>query len=162
MYSTTELADILAMSLVGHTDSVIDVTSAPVNNVCLIGSCSDDGSIKIWDLRESKWLLRQTLWHNGSAIGLVGSTPQDMRLLPSSIDWNGAALCAGYRDGSVASFDYTTGQRLRLMKDSASDAGTERSTNVLISDSAGQTIVAAHHDGLVSIFDTRIGKQCLI
>jgi WD40 repeat protein len=120
---------------IGHSDSVIDIKVHPMAS--LLGSISLDGTLKLWDIMESK-SIKSTIRHDSvpncfdwlgfesdqiavaygkglikvydsSTNQAVFSFSDDMDKLKMAHHYTTGSLLTGNQDGSITCFDYKTG-----------------------------------------------------
>ena len=115
----------------GHSDIVWGIRLHPdqIKNPFL-ASVSADGSVKIWDTRESNFGLKSTIWYNGAAEGgrqlpspanIIEKDQSSMFRIPTCLDWcpnDPLRIAVGYQNSIVKIFDIETGKEtMRLGAD---------------------------------------------
>jgi hypothetical protein len=129
--------------LEGHTDTIESVAFSP--NRRLLASSSDDGTIRLWDVRSQRELGRP-LWHYRGAINTVAFSP------------DGREIASGACDGTVRLWDVRTHRQLGPML----RAGRDRAcVNGLAFSPDGRLLVSGSDfgDGRIRIWDVRRHKQ---
>jgi WD40 repeat protein len=129
--------------LEGHTDTIESVAFSP--NRRLLASSSDDGTIRLWDVRSQRELGRP-LWHYRGVINAVAFSP------------DGREIASGACDGTVRLWDVRTHRQLG----SALLAGRDRAcVNGLAFSPDGRMLVSGSDfgDGRVRLWDVRRHTQ---
>jgi WD40 repeat protein len=129
--------------LEGHTDTIESVAFSP--NRRLLASSSDDGTIRLWDVRSQRELGRP-LWHYRGAIHTIAFSP------------DGRELASGACDGTVRLWDARTHRQLGP----ALLAGRDRAcVNGVAFSPDGRLLVSGSDfgDGRVRLWDVRRHTQ---
>ncbi|CAK9440149.1 uncharacterized protein LODBEIA_P42490 [Lodderomyces beijingensis] len=137
--STAPSPPVLICELRGHTRGISDVQFSP-HNPEILASCSDDTTIKLWNVPTAKCIktLRKHTYH--------ATTLQFAH--------RGNLLVSGSSDETITIWDLISGRPLTTL---AAHADPISSISITPDDSI---IISASYDGLIRLFDTET-YQCL-
>ncbi|XP_048218155.1 striatin-3 isoform X4 [Perognathus longimembris pacificus] len=146
-YDTYE-SNILAGTLVAHTDAVWGLTYSGIKNHLL--SCSADGTVRLWNPQEK---LPCICTYNGDKEHGV----------PTSVDFIGcdpAHMVTSFNTGSAVIYDLETSQPL-VMLSSQVEAGLQSSNHInrVVSHPTLPVTITAHEDRHIKFFDNKTGKM---
>ncbi|KAM5235773.1 striatin-3 isoform 2-T2 [Ctenodactylus gundi] len=145
-YDTYE-PNVLAGTLVGHTDAVWGLAYSGIKNQLL--SCSADGTIRLWNPQEK---LPCICTYNGDK----------EHGIPTSVDFIGcdpAHMVTSFNTGSAVIYDLETSQSLVMLLSQA-DSGLQSSDHInrVVSHPTLPVTVTAHEDRHIRFFDNKTGK----
>ncbi|XP_020732456.1 striatin-3 isoform X4 [Odocoileus virginianus] len=146
-YDTYE-PNVLAGTLVGHTDAVWGLAYSGIKNQLL--SCSADGTVRLWSPQEK---LPCICTYNGDK----------EHGIPTSVDFIGcdpAHMVTSFNTGSTVIYDLETSQSL-VMLSSQMDSGLQSSNHInrVVSHPTLPVTITAHEDRHIKFFDNKTGKM---
>jgi WD40 repeat protein len=130
-----EIGGTLRTGVYGGTDSTTSMTFSPDSRLLATGNA--DGSVRIWDLAESKQIDGGPLVSGAGPVDSVAFSP------------DGNTLAAASSDGSVRLWDVLTGQQIGSPL--TQSAGP---VNSVAFSPDGRTLTVASSDGSVRLWDT--------
>ena len=116
----------------GHTDSVEDVTFAPMPQISLLATASMDGSVRIWD--QSTLQHRSTCAHNQQSVTRVVYSAASRLLFSATAE------------GNVYAWDSRTAAAV------ASWSGHQLPVNALVTCHDGRGVLTGSDDGTARLF----------
>ncbi|XP_054095815.1 striatin-3 isoform X8 [Callithrix jacchus] len=146
-YDTYE-PNVLAGTLVGHTDAVWALAYSGIKNQLL--SCSADGTVRLWNPQEK---LPCICTYNGDK----------NHGIPTSVDFIGcdpAHMVTSFNTGSAVIYDLETSQSLVILS-SQVDSGLQSNNHInrVVSHPTLPVTVTAHEDRHIKFFDNKTGKM---
>ncbi|KAM6336136.1 striatin-3 isoform 3-T4 [Podargus strigoides] len=146
-YDTYE-PNVLAGTLVGHTDAVWGLAYSGVKNHLL--SCSADGTIRLWNPPEKMPCI---CTYNG----------EKEHGVPTSVDFIGcdpAHMVASFNTGSTVIYDLETSQSV-VMLSSQIESGVQSNNHInkVVSHPTLPVTITAHEDRHIKFFDNKTGKM---
>jgi WD40 repeat protein len=125
----------------GHTDDVNGVIHLPGGQ--WIMTCSDDGSLRIWDLQNEKQIGND--WRDGQSV------INTIRLSP-----DGKKVVSGSDDGVVRLWDADTGRVIAKWT-----GHKRRISSVCWNRDGGQVVSGSYDDGTARVWDVESGEIVL-
>ncbi|XP_055147564.1 striatin-3 isoform X3 [Symphalangus syndactylus] len=146
-YDTYE-PNVLAGTLVGHTDAVWGLAYSGIKNQLL--SCSADGTVRLWNPQEK---LPCICTYNGDK----------KHGIPTSVDFIGcdpAHMVTSFNTGSAVIYDLETSQSLVILS-SHVDSGLQSNNHInrVVSHPTLPVTITAHEDRHIKFFDNKTGKM---
>ncbi|KAL7992502.1 hypothetical protein Chor_016758 [Crotalus horridus] len=146
-YDTYE-PNVLAGTLIAHTDAVWDLAYSGIKNHLL--SCSADGSIRLWNPPEKVSCI--CTYNGNREYGI-----------PTSVDFIGcdpAHMVTSFSTGNTVIYDLQTSQSL-VMLSSQTDSGLQSSNHInrVVSHPTLPVTITAHEDRHIKFFDNKTGKM---
>ncbi|XP_054231909.1 striatin-3 isoform X2 [Homo sapiens] len=146
-YDTYE-PNVLAGTLVGHTDAVWGLAYSGIKNQLL--SCSADGTVRLWNPQEK---LPCICTYNGDK----------KHGIPTSVDFIGcdpAHMVTSFNTGSAVIYDLETSQSLVILS-SQVDSGLQSNNHInrVVSHPTLPVTITAHEDRHIKFFDNKTGKM---
>ncbi|KAM3855069.1 striatin-3 isoform 3-T3 [Vipera latastei] len=146
-YDTYE-PNVLAGTLIAHTDAVWDLAYSGIKNHLL--SCSADGSIRLWNPPEKVTCI--CTYNGNREYGI-----------PTSVDFIGcdpAHMVTSFSTGNTVIYDLETSQSL-VMLSSQTDSGLQSSNHInrVVSHPTLPVTITAHEDRHIKFFDNKTGKM---
>ncbi|XP_032098505.1 striatin-3 isoform X2 [Sapajus apella] len=146
-YDTYE-PNVLAGTLVGHTDAVWALAYSGIKNQLL--SCSADGTVRLWNPQEK---LPCICTYNGDK----------KHGIPTSVDFIGcdpAHMVTSFNTGSAVIYDLETSQSLVILS-SQVDSGLQSNNHInrVVSHPTLPVTITAHEDRHIKFFDNKTGKM---
>ncbi|XP_039207844.1 striatin-3 isoform X2 [Crotalus tigris] len=146
-YDTYE-PNVLAGTLIAHTDAVWDLAYSGIKNHLL--SCSADGSIRLWNPPEKVSCI--CTYNGNREYGI-----------PTSVDFIGcdpAHMVTSFSTGNTVIYDLETSQSL-VMLSSQTDSGLQSSNHInrVVSHPTLPVTITAHEDRHIKFFDNKTGKM---
>uniref|UniRef100_A0A2R8ZXP6 Striatin-3 n=1 Tax=Pan paniscus TaxID=9597 RepID=A0A2R8ZXP6_PANPA len=146
-YDTYE-PNVLAGTLVGHTDAVWGLAYSGIKNQLL--SCSADGTVRLWNPQEK---LPCVCTYNGDK----------KHGIPTSVDFIGcdpAHMVTSFNTGSAVIYDLETSQSLVILS-SQVDSGLQSNNHInrVVSHPTLPVTITAHEDRHIKFFDNKTGKM---
>uniref|UniRef100_A0A8C6QPA3 Striatin, calmodulin binding protein 3 n=2 Tax=Nannospalax galili TaxID=1026970 RepID=A0A8C6QPA3_NANGA len=146
-YDTYE-ANVLAGTLVAHTDAVWSLAYSGIKNQLL--SCSADGTVRLWNPQEK---LPCICTYNGDK----------EHGTPTWVDFIGcdpAHMVASFNTGSAVIYDLETSQSLVTLS-SQVDSGLQSGSHInrVVSHPTLPVTITAHEDRHIKFFDNKTGKM---
>ncbi|XP_033044235.1 striatin-3 isoform X2 [Trachypithecus francoisi] len=146
-YDTYE-PNVLAGTLVGHTDAVWGLAYSSIKNQLL--SCSADGTVRLWNPQEK---LPCICTYNGDK----------KHGIPTSVDFIGcdpAHMVTSFNTGSAVIYDLETSQSLVILS-SQVDSGLQSNNHInrVVSHPTLPVTITAHEDRHIKFFDNKTGKM---
>ncbi|KAM6274892.1 striatin-3 isoform 5-T5 [Porphyrio hochstetteri] len=146
-YDTYE-PNVLAGTLIGHTDAVWSLAYSGVKNHLL--SCSADGTIRLWNPPEKMPCI---CTYNG----------EKEHGIPTSVDFIGcdpAHMVASFNTGSTVIYDLETSQSV-VMLSSQIESGVQSNNHInkVVSHPTLPVTITAHEDRHIKFFDNKTGKM---
>ncbi|XP_011797242.1 PREDICTED: striatin-3 isoform X2 [Colobus angolensis palliatus] len=146
-YDTYE-PNVLAGTLVGHTDAVWGLAYSGIKNQLL--SCSADGTVRLWNPQEK---LPCICTYNGDK----------KHAIPTSVDFIGcdpAHMVTSFNTGSAVIYDLETSQSLVILS-SQVDSGLQSNNHInrVVSHPTLPVTITAHEDRHIKFFDNKTGKM---
>ncbi|XP_063146083.1 striatin-3 isoform X3 [Candoia aspera] len=146
-YDTYE-PNVLAGTLIAHTDAVWDLAYSGIKNHLL--SCSADGSVRLWNPPEKVTCI--CTYNGNREYGI-----------PTSVDFIGcdpAHMVTSFSTGNTVIYDLETSQSL-VMLSSQTDSGLQSSNHInrVVSHPTLPVTITAHEDRHIKFFDNKTGKM---
>ncbi|XP_003924276.1 striatin-3 isoform X4 [Saimiri boliviensis] len=146
-YDTYE-PNVLAGTLVGHTDAVWALAYSGIKNQLL--SCSADGTVRLWNPQEK---LPCICTYNGDK----------KHGIPTSVDFIGcdpAHMVTSFNTGGAVIYDLETSQSLVILS-SQVDSGLQSNNHInrVVSHPTLPVTITAHEDRHIKFFDNKTGKM---
>ncbi|XP_012323826.2 striatin-3 isoform X2 [Aotus nancymaae] len=146
-YDTYE-PNVLAGTLVGHTDAVWALAYSGIKNQLL--SCSADGTVRLWNPQEK---LPCICTYNGDK----------KHGIPTSVDFIGcdpAHMVTSFNTGSAVIYDLETSQSLVILS-SQVDSGLQSNNHInrVVSHPTLPVTITAYEDRHIKFFDNKTGKM---
>ncbi|XP_054256822.1 striatin-3 isoform X2 [Indicator indicator] len=146
-YDTYE-PNVLAGTLIGHTDAVWGLAYSGVKNHLL--SCSADGTIRLWNPPEKMPCI---CTYNG----------EKEHGIPTSVDFIGcdpAHMVASFNTGSTVIYDLETSQSVAMLS-SQIESGVQSNNHInkVVSHPTLPVTITAHEDRHIKFFDNKTGKM---
>uniref|UniRef100_A0A2K5PEF7 Striatin-3 n=1 Tax=Cebus imitator TaxID=2715852 RepID=A0A2K5PEF7_CEBIM len=140
--------NVLAGTLVGHTDAVWALAYSGIKNQLL--SCSADGTVRLWNPQEK---LPCICTYNGDK----------KHGIPTSVDFIGcdpAHMVTSFNTGSAVIYDLETSQSLVILS-SQVDSGLQSNNHInrVVSHPTLPVTITAHEDRHIKFFDNKTGKM---
>ncbi|XP_013923618.1 PREDICTED: striatin-3 isoform X3 [Thamnophis sirtalis] len=146
-YDTYE-PNVLAGTLIAHTDAVWDLAYSGIKNHLL--SCSADGTVRLWNPPEKVTCI--CTYNGNREYGI-----------PTSVDFIGcdpAHIVTSFSTGNTVIYDLETSQSL-VMLSSQTDSGLQSSNHInrVVSHPTLPVTITAHEDRHIKFFDNKTGKM---
>ncbi|KAI8992404.1 WD40-repeat-containing domain protein [Pilobolus umbonatus] len=147
---------------VGHTDAIWDFklsSKSKDDALCLLGSASADGTVKLWDTKVLNNLLKSTITFNGMSLQDIRSN----RVVPTSLDFNHVnqnQLIISYSNAQIQLYDMEAEKVVMTLKgsDDSYDNTQETQINYIITHPNESMVISGHEDKFIKLFDLKSGE----